>query len=114
MKPNWTPKLKDVLKHTTKEITLISSRTGKEYKVEAIEKIVLLSNGFVENTTDGKFKYSIVDPDAKLDYEIKVANEVPVKFGTKLVFKNLRGGLIPNSNYGWYAADSVELYVKNV
>lgn len=114
MKPNWSPKLKDVLKHPTKEITLVSSRTGKEYKTDVIEKIVLVSTGSMEETSDGKYKYVIVDPDAELEYEIKVANEVPVKFGTKLVFKNLRGGLIPNSNYGWYAADSVELYVKNV
>ena len=49
----------------------------------------------------------------KLEYSIKVPNEVNVLFGTKLVFKNLRGGLLKDSGIDWYSADSVEVVAKN-
>lgn len=113
MKPNWSPKLKDVLGYPTKEISKVSKRTGQEYNVEVIETITLVSTGSKEKTSDDNFRYFIVDPKMKLEYAVKVPNEVEVSFGTRLIFRNLRGGLLPNSTNGWYSADSVEVVAKN-
>ncbi|MSB11704.1 hypothetical protein [Finegoldia sp. BIOML-A1] len=113
MKPNWTPKLKDVLGYPTKEITKVSKRTGQEYNVEVIETITLVSIGSKEETLDNNYRYFVADPKKELEYAVKVPNEVEVSFGTRLIFRNLRGGLLPNSNNGWYSADSVEVVAKN-
>lgn len=113
MKPNWTPKLKDVLGYPTKDISKVSKRTGQEYNVEVIETITLVSTGSKEETSDNNFRYFVVDPKMKLEYAVKVPNEVDVLFGTRLIFRNLRGGLLKDSGIDWYSADSVEVVAKN-
>lgn len=60
-KPNWNRTLSEVLKHPTKEIKLISEKTGNEYECEVIPILDVASTGNVEQTNDGKYKYSIVD-----------------------------------------------------
>lgn len=109
--PNWTPKLKVVLGHETQEVTLISPRTGNEYKTDAIPQLKVVSVGAIEQTEDGKYRYSIVDTIKNLEYSIKVDNKVDVKFGTILLFKNVRDGA--TNRGGWYSADSVELVIRN-
>jgi len=109
--PNWTPKLRDVLGHETKEVTMLSPRTGNEYKTDVIPQLKVVSTGSVEVTEDGKFRYSIVDTAKNLEYAIKVENKVEVKFGTILVFKNVRGGATTKG--GWYAGDSVDVVTRN-
>lgn len=109
--PNWNKKLKEVLCHDTKEITLISQKTGNEYKTDAILELKVTSTGSIEETNDGKYRYSVVDIDHTLDYAIKTENKLNVKFGSVLLFKKVRGG---STNSGaWYAADSVELVQPN-
>lgn len=104
--PNWSPKLKDVLGHETKEISLISQRTGNEYKTDVIPMLKTLSTGSIEQTEDGKYRYSIVDTANNLEYAIKTENKIEVKFGMILAFQNVRGGATTHG--GWYAADSVQ------
>ena len=77
MKPNWSPKLKDVLGYPTKEISKVSKRTGQEYNVEVIETITLVSTGSKEKTSDDNFRYFIVDPKMKLEYN---KNKIKYKF----------------------------------
>ncbi|WP_270290013.1 hypothetical protein [Enterococcus casseliflavus] len=111
MEPNWIPRLKDVLGHETQEITLTSPRTGNQYTTDAISNLKVVSTGSIEETDDGKYRYSIVDTTKNLEYRIKTDNKVDVKFGTILVFKNVRGGA--TNRGGWYAADSVEVVNRN-
>lgn len=108
--PNWTPKLKDVLGYDTKEVTMISPRTGNEYRTEIIPLLKVVATGSVEEI-EGKFRYSIVDTTQNLEYSIKVENKVEVKFGTLLIFRNVRGGA--TNRGGWYASDSVEVVSRN-
>lgn len=109
--PNWNIKLKDVLKHDTQEINLISPKTGNEYTAEVIPSLKVVSTGSVEQTADEKYRYPVVDTTKNLEYAIKVDNKIDVKFGAVLVFKNVRGGA--TSRGGWYAADSVEVVTRN-
>lgn len=109
--PNWNPKLRDVLGHETQEATMISPRTGNEYKTDIIPVLKVVSTGSIEEMDDEKYRYSIVDTTQNLEYAIKVGNKVDVKFGTLLIFKNVRGGA--TSRGGWYASDSVEVVSRN-
>lgn len=104
-KPNWTPKLADVLKHKTVEVEMHSARTGNDYRADVIPELRVLSVGSVEEI-DGKYRYAIADNKTGLEYEIKVDKQVPVNFGTILSFKNVRGGATTRGA-GWYAADDV-------
>ena len=104
--PNWSPKLKEVLGHETKEISLISQRTGNEYKTDVIPRLKAFATGSIEETEDGKYRYSIVDTENNLEYAIKTENKIEVKFGMILAFTNVRGGATTHG--GWYAADSVQ------
>ena len=104
--PNWNPKLKDVLGRETKEIAMISPKTGNEYKAEVIPVLQVVSTGSIEETNDKKYRYSIVDTANSLEYAIKTENKIDVKFGMVLAFKNVRGGATMHG--GWYAADSVQ------
>lgn len=109
--PNWNVKLKDVLKHDTEEIVLVSPKTGNEYKTDIIPLLKVVSTGSLEITSDGKYRYPVVDTNHNLEYMIKCQNKIDVKFGAILVFKNVRGG--STNRGGWYAADSVELATRN-
>ena len=111
--PNWILDLSEVLKHPTQQITKTSPNTGKEYTTDAIPQLVVLSTGSMEESDDGKFRYSIVDSENKLEYLIKTENKIDVKFGTQLIFKNVRGGMVSNTGRGWYAADSVQVAKQN-
>ncbi|MDU2545686.1 MAG: hypothetical protein E7D13_06115, partial [Finegoldia magna] len=71
------------------------------------------STGSKEETSDGNFRYFVADPKKGLEYAVKVPNEVDVLFGTRLIFRNLRGGLLKDSGIDWYSADSVEVVAKN-
>lgn len=110
-KPNWTPRLSDVLGHKTQETTKVSARTGKEYKTDVIPVLNVLSTGLVEDMGDGKYRYSIVDRQQNLEYAIKVPTKIDVTFGNILSFKDVRGG---KTDFGsWYAADSVSIIQRN-
>mgnify|MGYP003365481462 CR=1 FL=1 len=110
-KPNWNKRLKEVLGHDTKETTLVSPRTGNEYTTDIIPTLNVLSTGLLEETGDEKYRYSIVDPQQNLDYEIKVPTKIEVKFGMGLSFSNVRGG---STNSGsWFAADTVSIIKRN-
>ncbi|MFT9270169.1 MAG: hypothetical protein ABF539_11680 [Liquorilactobacillus nagelii] len=111
-KPNWTPRLSDVLKHETEEIKLHSDRTGNDYTADVIKALRVVSTGSKEDVSDNFFRYAIVDINSGLEYEIKVQKNINVKFGAVLEFKNVRGGA--TSRGGWYSADDVNLLqVKN-
>lgn len=109
--PDWSKSLSDVLGHATKETTLISARTGNEYTAEIIPQIKVIATSSVQETNDGKYRYSIVDTSKDLEYSIKTENKIEVKFGTILLFNNVRGGA--TNNGGWYAAESVEVLQRN-
>lgn len=111
VQPSWNPKLKDVLGHDTKEIPMISPRTGNEYHAEVIPELKVVSTGSVEETDDGKYRYSIVDTTKNLEYAIKVENKIDVKFAMVLLFTNVRGGATAHG--GWYSADNVQEVPRN-
>jgi hypothetical protein len=111
-KPEWQKRLEQVLGHKTIEISKISQRTGNEYKTDAIQALNVFSTGSFEQTADGKFRYAVVDPQQGLEYNIKAPNQVEVKFGVVLSFKNVCGGSTPNGG-GWYSADSVAIVQRN-
>lgn len=104
-KPNWEPRLSEVLGHKTVEIELKSERTGNNYKTDVIPRLQVLSTGSVESLDDGNFRYAIVDSSVGLEYEIKVNKKIDVRFGMMLEFSNVRGGA--TSRGGWYSADDV-------
>lgn len=110
-KTNWNRTLEEVLKQKTQPIVLVSDKTGNEYTTDVVPTLTVLSIGSIEEI-DGKYRYPIVDTTNDLEYSIKVANRVDVKFGTILQFKNVRGGATTNG-IGWYAADSVEVVQRN-
>lgn len=103
-KPNWTPRLSDVLGHKIQETTKVSAQTGKEYKTDVILVLNVLSTGLVKNMGDGKYRYSIVDRQKDLECAIKVPAKIDIKFGNTLIFTNVCGG---TTNFGgWYSAVS--------
>ncbi|ELL5562798.1 TPA: hypothetical protein ACF87N_002828 [Staphylococcus aureus] len=104
-KPIWTPTLKQVLKHDTEEVNLVSERTGNEYTAEVIPHLKVVSTGSVDETNDGKYRYAVVDTKHGLEYEIKVNKKINVQFGMALEFTEVRGG--PTKSGGWYAAKTV-------
>lgn len=110
-KPNWTPRLSDVLKHKTVEIKAHSNRTGNDYITDVIQTLRVVSTGSKEKMNDDFFKYSIVDITTGLEYEIKVQRNIDVNFGFPLEFRNVRGGA--TSKGGWYSADDVVLIKKS-
>ena len=110
-KTNWNRTLAEVLMHETQPKVMVSEKTGKEYTADVVPILNVGSSGTIEEI-DGKFKYSIVDTNNDLEYSIKTANKVDVKFGTILQFKNVRGGATANG-IGWYAADSVAVVQRN-
>lgn len=71
-KPIWTPTLKQVLKHDTEEVNLVSERTGNEYVAEIIPRLKVVSTGSVDEVNDDKYRYAVVDTRHGLEYEIKV------------------------------------------
>lgn len=105
-KPEWNRPLKEVLGHDTKEVKLVSQRTGNEYTADIIQQLKVVATSKPEEVNDGKFRYAVVDTSQNLEYSIKTDNKVEAKFGTILQFKNVRGGA--TNQGGWYAADSVE------
>lgn len=110
-KTNWNRTLEEVLKHKTQPKVMVSEKTGNEYTTDVIPILNVVSIGSIEKV-DNKYRYSIVDTKNDLEYAIKAPNEVGVKFGTILQFKNVRGGVTTNGT-GWYAADSVEEVQRN-
>ncbi|WP_422698735.1 hypothetical protein [Enterococcus durans] len=109
--PNWNKSLKEVLGHETQEVTLVSPKTGNEYKTDIIPQIKLYATSAPEEVNDGKYRYAVVDANQNLEYAIKTEKHVEAQFGTILLFKNLRGGA--TNQGGWYAADHVEVVSKN-
>lgn len=110
-KPTWTKELSEVLKHTTVQVVLTSKTTGKEYTADVVRQLPLVSTGVIDEV-EGGFKYSIVDTKNNLEYTIKAPQKLDVKFGTVLVFKNVRGGATSTGN-GWYSAESVDVAHRN-
>lgn len=111
-KPNWNKKLAEVLGYPTQEITKISPRTGNEYQTDAIPALNISSTGIVTPLDDGYFRYSVVDTQKQLEYEIKVKSKIDVQLGTPLSFKMVVGGSLDNGR-SWYSADSVEVLKRN-
>ena len=110
-KTNWNRSLAEVLKHDTQTITLVSENTGNEYITDVVATLNVLSIGSCEEV-EGGYKYSVVDTTNDLEYSIKSPNDVDVKFGTILQFKNVRGGATSNG-IGWFKADSVIAVKRN-
>lgn len=110
-KPNWQPKLKDVLMHETVERTLHSARTGNDYKADVIPVLKVLSTGNIEELEEGFYRYAIVDNKNGLEYEIKVNKKIDVKFGSILEFTEVRGGA--TNRGGWYSADNVRVVPRS-
>ena len=110
-KPQWTKTLSEVLKHPTIEVLLTSKNTGKEYKADVIRQLTVISTGVIDQVEES-FKYSIVDAKNNLEYTVKAPQKVEAKFGTVLIFKNVRGGATSTGN-GWYSAESVEVVQRN-
>ncbi|MGG5342409.1 hypothetical protein [Enterococcus sp. AZ192] len=110
--PSWNKKLSEVLGYQTQEITKVSPRTGNEYTTDAIPTLNISSTGIVSPLDDGYFRYSVVDIQKQLEYEIKVKNKIDVQLGTPLSFKNVVGGSLDNGR-SWYSADSVEVLKRN-
>ena len=110
-KPTWIKELRDVLKHPTVPVVLTSKTTGNEYTADVVRQLPVVSTGVIDEV-EGGVKYSIVDTKNNLEYTIKVPQKVDVKFGTVLVFTNVRGGATSTGN-GWYSAESVEVAKRN-
>lgn len=110
-KPIWTPTLKQVLKHDTEEVNLVSERTGNEYVAEVIPRLKVVSTGSADEVNDGKYRYAVVDTRHGLEYEIKVDKKINVKFGMLLEFTEVRGG--PTKSGGWYVAKTVSSVQNN-
>ncbi|WP_314159846.1 hypothetical protein [uncultured Gemella sp.] len=110
-KPNWNKTLSEVLKHPTIEVLLTSKNTGKEYTADIVRQLPVVSTGVMDEV-EGGFKYSIVDTKNNLEYTIKAPQKLDVKFGTILVFRNVRGGATSTGS-GWYSAESVEVAQRN-
>ena len=110
-KTNWNRSLAEGLKHETQTITWVSENTGNEYVTDVVPSLNVLSVGSCEEV-EGGFKYSVVDTTNDLEYSIKSPNNVAVKFGTILQFKNVRGGAT-SSGIGWFKSDSVIVVKTN-
>ncbi|HFI0274279.1 TPA: hypothetical protein ACGO2R_002223 [Streptococcus suis] len=110
-KTSWIRTLAEVLQQETKQLELVSNRTGNSYTTDVVPELTVCSTGSVEKTSDGLFKYSIVDVDHNLEYTIKTPNQLNVSFGLHLRFLNVRGGATSNG-IGWYAADAVKVVEK--
>lgn len=105
--PKWTKTLSEVLKQPTSEAIFKSKTTGNEYKTDVVRQLAVFSTGVIDEV-EGGYKYSIVDTKNNLEYTIKAPQKVDVKFGTILIFKDVRGGATSNGG-GWYSAESVEV-----
>lgn len=110
-KTSWIRTLAEVLQQETKQLELVSNRTGTSYTTDIVPELTVFSTGSIEKTSDGQFKYSIVDVAHNLEYTIKTPNQVNVSFGLSLRFINVRGGATANG-VGWYAADAVKVVEK--
>ena len=110
-KPTWIKELGEVLRHPTIQVVLTSKNTGKNYTADVVRQLPVVSTGVMDEV-EGGFKYSIVDTKNNLEYTIKAPQKVDVKFGTVLVFTNVRGGCTSTGN-GWYSAESVEVAKRN-
>ncbi|MGO0093343.1 hypothetical protein ACTMS5_02620 [Streptococcus suis] len=111
-KPSWSRTLSEVLRHQTQVATYTSDKTGRAYQTDIIPVLEVISIGTIEETSDKKYKYSVVDVANNLEYAIKTPNKINVRFGTMLQFSNVRGGTT-NNGTGWYAADSVTEVKRN-
>lgn len=54
-KPEWNRPLKEVLGHDTKEVKLVSQRTGNEYTADIIQQLKVVATSKPEEVNDGKF-----------------------------------------------------------
>lgn len=105
--PKWNKTLGEVLKQPTIQVVLTSKTSGKEYTTDVVRQLPVISTGIVDEV-EGGYKYSIVDTKNNLEYIIKAPQKIDSKFGTVLVFRNVRGGATSNGG-GWYSAESVEV-----
>lgn len=110
-KPTWIKELRDVLKHPTVQVVLTSKTTGNEYTADVVRQLPVVSTGVIDEV-EGGVKYSIVDTKNNLEYTVKAPQKIDVKFGTVLVFRNVRGGAT-SAGSGWYSAESVEVAHRN-
>lgn len=96
--------LQEVTLQKTEKIRKTSEKSGTEYTVEHIPALRVIAITAPEEY-NGKYRYSIIDTEHDLEYTITVPIKIEAKFGTSLVFKNVRGGLMDKRV--WFSADSV-------
>ena len=82
---SFSKTLQEVTLQKTEKTIKTSEKTGAEYTVEYIPTLQVLA--------------------------ITAPNKVDAKFGTPLVFKNVRGGLMDKKV--WFAAESVSILPRN-
>ena len=107
---SFSKNLQEVTLQKTEKTIKISEKTGAEYTVEYIPTLQVLAITAPEEH-NGKFRYSIIDTNNDLEYTITAPTKVEAKFGTSLVFKNVRGGFMDKTV--WFAAESVSILQRN-
>lgn len=99
--------------YKTKTVTKTSKRTGRDYQVEAVPSMevyaVSKATPVVREDGSRRYKYSVSDPNADLQYDITAPNRVDVKFGTIIRCTNVTCGVIPDTSRVWVTADSVAI-----
>ncbi|HEK9994803.1 TPA: hypothetical protein TT573_001934 [Streptococcus equi subsp. zooepidemicus] len=105
--PTWDKTLAEVLGQNTVTREL-QSRDGKTYTAELVPTLEVLSTGSVTENNDGTYTYNVVDTVNHLDYAIKAPALVEADFGSKLVFKDVKGGRL-NSGRSWFKAEHVSV-----
>ncbi|MGT2743059.1 hypothetical protein [Streptococcus plurextorum] len=107
---SFTKNLQEVTLQKTEKTIKISEKSGAEYTVEYIPNLqVLAITAPAEH--NGKYRYSIIDTKNDLEYTVTAPTKVEAKFGTPLIFKNVRGGLMDKTV--WFAAESVSILQRN-
>ncbi|HFI0742330.1 TPA: hypothetical protein ACGOXR_000520 [Streptococcus suis] len=109
---SFSKTLQEVTLQKTEKTIKTSEKTGAEYTVEYIPALQVLAITAPEEH-NGKFRYSIIDTNNDLEYTITAPTKVEAKFGTRLVFKNVRGGLMDKTKTVWFAAESVSILPRN-
>lgn len=107
---SFSKTLEEVTLQKTEKTIKTSKKTGSEYTVEYISLLSVVAITAPE-AHNGKYRYSIIDTKNDLEYTITAPNKVEAKFGTPLVFKSVRGGLMDKTV--WFSAESVSILQRN-
>ena len=102
--------ISEVSKQPTPLKALVSEKTGKEYTAEVAPQITAHLISLEER--NGKYAYHITDVKNDLQYTIKAPNKIEARFGSPLLFTNVKGGVL-NSGGVWFSSDSVAILKQN-